>query len=243
MKNFWSLYTDNLGSTIFHPQYFMLIAIRDAVNEAKKKTRGKLIDLGCGRMQYRDEFEALAESYTGLDHPKISKDYNGKYNPEILADIHKLPIKNGGFDTALMLQVIEYLEDTPRALNEVSRILKKNSFLIISTPFMYPIHDRGFDRNRFTDVALKSLLKRAKFKVIKIKPHGNFLQFVTLSINVFILKSVKQIGEKQKLFLLFLPLALAITTFFNICANLISHFTESRNSDYIINYSVVAKRM
>jgi SAM-dependent methyltransferase len=242
MKNFWNKYTDLLGNTIFHPQYPMLSAIRDAVEEAKKKSHGKLIDLGCGRMQYRREFEPFIESYTGLDHPKISQDYRSKFSPDILADIHKLLIKKNTYDTAIMFQVVEYLEDAPKAFSQISRILKKGSYLIISTPFLYPVHDRGLDRNRYTDVAMRSMLMSSGFKVTRVIDHGNFVQFIVLSTNVLLLKTVKKLSSKYKVLILLLPVCLGLTTVLNLMAYFASLMISDRGSDFVINYTVVAKK-
>src|SRR5258708_6574820 len=179
MKKYWNMFTDKFGNTILHPQFIMLSYTKVAVKEIVKYSSNKiLIDIGCGRMPYRDIIEPLTKKYVGLDSPKISKLYDGKFKPDILADItKKTSIKNKEFNIAMMLEVLEYLKNPQNAFNEISRILENNGVLIITTPFLYPLHDLPYDRNRFTNTQLKTFLTNSKFKIKKIKPQGNFLSF------------------------------------------------------------------
>src|SRR5260221_3893070 len=166
MKRQWERFTDLFGETVFHPQFIILSLRRGAIEKIKKVSKNKeLIDLGCGRMPYRKELEPGLKKYIGIDHPGISHLYYSTRRPDILADItKKIPVKNGSFDTAIMLEVLEYLETPLKTFDEVNRILKRNGFLILTSPFLYPLHDVPYDRNRFTNTQISDFLMKTGFK-------------------------------------------------------------------------------
>src|SRR5579859_4095822 len=91
IKNSWNSFSDTFGRTIIHPQYIKKNLEYRSIMEIKKHTGEQLIDIGCGRMPYRSELEPVFEKYVGVDHPEISKLYQSKIKPDVLADAHKLP--------------------------------------------------------------------------------------------------------------------------------------------------------
>ncbi|MBI3495226.1 hypothetical protein HY065_01210, partial [Candidatus Berkelbacteria bacterium] len=56
-KQLWDQFSDTLGTTIFHPQYFAKKYAREAVEEAARQAKGKILDIGCGRATYRTLFQ------------------------------------------------------------------------------------------------------------------------------------------------------------------------------------------
>lgn len=250
MKKIWEKFTDQFGATFIHPQFIMLRLTHQAIIEAKKVARGKLVDIGCGRMPYREQLLPQVESYTGVDHPQVSKLYRSKVSPDVLADAHSLPFRDGGFDIALMLQVLEYLEKPQQALTEAYRVLKKGGVLILSTPFMYPIHDAPFDRNRFTKVALADFLKQAHFSSIKIVPQGSFWDFWLLSPLVFFFKRLKSLQTRKTFFstisltllLMVSPVLVILINSLDLILNTVSQLFPTYPNDFPLNFLVIAKK-
>lgn len=251
MKNYWDKFTDIFGNTIFHPQFIMLGYTRKAVEAALKYAKGDLIDIGCGRMPYRKAIEPKVEKYIGLDHPSISKFYQPDKKPDILADItKKLPIKNSSFDTVLMLQVMEYLQDPQRAIDNIEKILKPGGVVIISSPFLYPLHDIPFDKIRLTDTFLKNVIQNSGLKIIKINIQGGFWGFWLQSLEIFLFKKIMDIikGKKDLTSLTQLAFLTVITPIIVIFANLayllfLGNKKESKYPNYFpLNYLIVARK-
>lgn len=252
MKNLWNKFTDKFGGTIFHPQFIMLSYRNVAIKEILKYAKGKnLIDIGCGRMPYRKELDKIVKNYTGVDHPKISKLYDSEPKPDILCDItKKIPVKNSTFDVAMMLEVLEYLENPTKTFHELKRILKPNGILIFTVPFLYPLHDVPYDRNRFTNTQIKTFLNNSDFKILKLKVHGDFLSFWFQSINVFLLKRVMDILKNKKTFfsLFYLIFLLTLTPIIVLVSNSIFRLTKglkiSKYPNYFpLDYLVVATKL
>src|SRR5207249_1085155 len=50
------------------------------------------------------------------------------------ADLYALPLTDGSVDKVISLEVIEHMEDVPRYLSELARVLKTGGRMVISTP-------------------------------------------------------------------------------------------------------------
>ncbi len=248
MKNLWNKFSDNFESTILHPQLIMKTYTNEWLNYAPKYLKGELIDIGCGRMQYKSKILEYIDSYTGLDHPEVSKIYKKEIKVDIEADAHSIPVKNRSFDSVLMLQTLEYMQNPQKVLSEISRILKRGGILILTSPFMYPIHDYPFDRSRFTDIQLKTMLENEKFKIIKIIAQGGFIEFWIQSFLVFWFKTIKGLLKTRRIVKI-VGIAMLIpspflTVFGNIIALTLGKLTifSKANKDFILNYLVIAKK-
>lgn len=57
-------------------------------------------------------------------------------HPRFVADIHRLPIKNGSFDGIVCLHVLEHVKDDRKAISELGRILSAEGELLLMVPFM-----------------------------------------------------------------------------------------------------------
>lgn len=190
IKNFWVEFTEKLGTSIIHPQSLLIKFQKNAVDEAKKYARGKLLDIGCGRMPYRKEFERLVDSYIGIDHPEVSKLYSSGLKPDVLVDAKKLPFSNNFFDIALLFQVLEHVDSPSLVIKETGRVLKPGGTLILSVPFFYPLHDMPHDWGRYTSSALRSFIEQAGLQIIKLEQQGGFFEFWLQMLNTFLVKRI-----------------------------------------------------
>lgn len=249
MKRLWLQFTNRFGRSVLHPQFIVKILEYEAVKQAKKYAKGKLLDIGCGTMPYRKELLQVVNEYTGLDYPETKKLYPGAPSPDVLGDAKHLPFANKVFDTVLMLQVLEHIDDPELAIKEAHRVLKDRGVLIISVPFMYPVHDIPYDYFRFTQYAIKNLLSY-KFKIIHLSRDGTFLEFWLQSLIIFFLTRSKQFIEKKNILLTIFGIILLITILpIAIITNLLiillkptnSWFTNLPNT-FPLNYTIVAKK-
>lgn len=130
----------------------------------KYSSNGKTLDIGCGKGLYRKYFP----NSIGIDIKKTPA-------VDFVIDAHNLSIfQDEEFDNILCVEVLEHLYSTERAISEMYRVLKKNGILILTTRFIFPLHDIPIDYYRFTKYGLKHLLK--DFKIIEIKEEANTLE-------------------------------------------------------------------
>lgn len=251
LKHLWVEFTDRYGTTPIHPQFIINRLAHQAIHEAEIYARGDLIDIGCGRMAHRKELEKVTSSYVGFDHPKLSKLYPSPRKPDLYGDAMKLPIKDNTFDTALLLQVLEHLDNPQKALDESYRILKKNGYIIISVPFMYPIHDAPYDYYRFTEYAIKKMIKQTGFKIIKLETGGNFFEFWLQSLIVYLFKKIDVNIRKREisieyiyifpLFIAMVPMIIVINILLWLKDAIIPKH-KNKSNDYVLNYTIVAQK-
>lgn len=252
VKKIWHKYSAIFGTSLIHPQYIIRRYQQETIKEAKKYARGSLIDIGCGRMPYRKELESLVDSYTGVDHPKVSQKYKTDRKPEVFADAKKLPFSSNKFDIALLLQVLEHVDQPQEVINEASRVLKPGGIFIISVPFLYPLHDLPYDRGRYTEETLRTFIKKASLGVIKLKMQGNFVEFWLQSLNVFLIKRIDDIISRgftpfSTIYLFFLivitpPIVLLTNITVLAFDRLLSAFPKYPNY-FPLEFLVVAKKL
>jgi SAM-dependent methyltransferase len=136
--------------------------------EVKKEATSELtLDIGCGDSPYSNFFP----NKIGIDVVKYPK-------VDVVADAHYLPFKNESFSCVLCTEVLEHLRDSRLAISEMNRVLKKDSKLILSTRFIFPLHQEPEDYWRFTEHGLKELLKSWKIK----KLSKDFSNITTLAV-------------------------------------------------------------
>ena len=133
---------------------------------AFKYFKGKVLDVGAGRE--RGKFKNIKKQNW------IIVDVDPKLKPDIVAPIENLPFKNNSVDTIKATDVLGYVEDPHKGISECHRVLKKNGFLIISSPYMTPYDIEQHDSQRFTEYKLRKILKENNFKIIKFKSQGYF---------------------------------------------------------------------
>lgn len=247
MKNAWDKFSDLLGKTILHPQYFLKSYEHQAISVAKKYAKGILVDIGCGRQPYRKDLLPHVGRYIGVDHPNVSKLYKNKSKPDILADATDIPIKSNYCNVALMISVLEHLPQPEKAVKEANRILTKGGYLVLITVQNYVLHDAPFDFFRYTRFGLRELLSSNKFRIITIKPLGSFPELIGQYFNVLLLYKVKAlIIRKETRFLgyLALPFIYIICLISNLVvfvAKII--FGENKNGTFAIYNLALAKKV
>jgi SAM-dependent methyltransferase len=89
----------------------------------------------------------------------ITVDIDPKSNPDIVADAHALPFEDGTFEIVILREVLEHVRDPRQVLSELHRVLKPGGQLLLSTRFLFPIHEAPVDRWRFTRYLLIELLE------------------------------------------------------------------------------------
>ena len=153
--------------------------------------------------------------------------------PNILADICQIPLENESIDKVLCCEVLEHLEEPQEAIKEIYRVLKKGGELILSVPFLFPIHPDPRDYQRFTDQGIMKLL--SSFSYVCIEKMGGYFTVLTMFLETEIVRLLK---GKWRLFLL--PVILLIT----LIACLDSTFIGRREylKRYTTGYFVICRK-
>lgn len=168
-------------------------------NLLQDHTPNKVLDIGCGTGETLTFLKTLypKAKMFGVDMLPEAVVYTKERKHKALkADAKKLPFKNSTFDTVLILDVIEHIDDDTRVLKEAKRVLTKEGVIIITAPalsFIWSNHDknqghyRRYDKDRFARIAKNTGLK------VKYLSYFNFFLSIPI-ISIRLLSRVAPFG-------------------------------------------------
>lgn len=144
--------------TPFHPQW-LLNGQHQMSDELRALPPGVVLDIGCADRWVERQLPPRCE-YIGLDYLATGK-YMYRSQPDIFADASSLPLADNSVDTVVLLAVAEHLRYPQAALSEISRVLRSNGKLLLTMPFLYPVHDAPNDYQRYTIYGLRREISEA----------------------------------------------------------------------------------
>jgi len=128
--------------------------LRKALNYLNPQPRHVILDIGCGRGEILRECSVKSE-VIGIDFSDASTDFARRQGqPLVKATATHLPFGDEGFNSVLLLEVVEHLsmDDVEKCFNEIRRVLKVGGTVVVETPLVdFPL-----------DKILKAYLKRHK---------------------------------------------------------------------------------
>ena len=164
--------TDGCGEGgVFSAQWATYLLMRRAMREAADCVGGRLLDVGCGRMPYRDVFAPRFTRYVGMERDRGR--YGGR-GVDAWGDATALPFLRGIFDTVLSNQVLEHVPEPGQAMMETARVLKPGGHLILTAPHIWGIHEEPHDYYRYTSYGLRYLAGRAGLEVLDVRALAGF---------------------------------------------------------------------
>ncbi len=96
-------------------------------------------------------------SYGRFFPDRVGVDIKPGRGVDIVASVYELPFPDEHFDVVLCMSVLEHLEDPRRGITEMRRVLRPGGRIIVSVPFLFPMHDAPGDFWRFTKYGLRAL--------------------------------------------------------------------------------------
>jgi SAM-dependent methyltransferase len=160
----------------------LVYAIAETVLDyaARNYAHGRLVDIGCGEKPFAPIFAPYVSEHIGVDHPDTP---HGVTAVDIMATASDVPLPSVHADTILMSAVLEHLERPGDALSECYRLLKPGGHLILTAPFIWPIHEAPRDFFRYSPYGLQYLLEAAGFEVVEVQPYAGAWTTLALEIS------------------------------------------------------------
>lgn len=115
-----------------------------------------------------------------------SFDIDSDRKPDIVGDITTYDFEGRSFDYIFMIEVLEHIPDVHKVPDRLFNILNDGGTLILSTPFIFPIHDAPHDYYRYTHYGLRHLFK--EFQDLDIVARNSWAE----SINVLLARTYKE---------------------------------------------------
>jgi SAM-dependent methyltransferase len=136
----------------------------------KQYAKGKLLDLGCGKVP-------LYIAYRDLVADNICVDWeNTPHKNEYLdceCDITRvLPFENEEFDTIILSDVLEHVPQPEHLWKEMTRILSTDGKIMMNVPFFYWLHERPYDYYRYSEFALRRFVECCGLRLVRLDSIG-----------------------------------------------------------------------
>lgn len=136
----------------------------------KDHCRGRLLDLGCGKVPLFDVYRGLIKENICVDWANST---HGNKHLDFECDLTRpLPFPDASFDTVIMSDVLEHIPEPLMTWREMSRILVPGGKILLNVPFYYWLHEHPHDYYRYTEFALRRFADLAGFDVVILKPIG-----------------------------------------------------------------------
>lgn len=163
----------------------------------------KILDIGCGTGEtltfLKTQFPKA--SLQGVDlSPEAVKFTQKRGHRARISEATNLPFKDGSFDSVLLLDVIEHIDDDNSVIKEAKRVLKSGGIIILTAPALQFIWS-AFDVNqghfrRYTRRRLIELAEKNNMKVNFLSYFNFFLSPVIITIRMVTrLPFFKKYGE------------------------------------------------
>jgi SAM-dependent methyltransferase len=160
--------------------YIIRKSLLDAVKDLKPKIYGRVLDLGCGVMPYKEFLKNdLVKEYIGIDLEPT--EYHNDVKPDYYWDGKNIPLDDASVNFVIATEFLEHYFDTNHILKEIKRVLRPGGIFFFTVPSVWPLHETPYDYHRFTPFALEEYFKKSEFSIWEIKPLGGFHYHLALS--------------------------------------------------------------
>jgi SAM-dependent methyltransferase len=101
---------------------------------------------------------------------------------DLVADVQRLPVRDGVADLVLATGLLEHVEDDRALLGEISRVLRPGGYAHIELPFLQQYHEDPIDCRRLTVSGLERELRRVGLEPVNSGLHiGPTVTMITLA--------------------------------------------------------------
>ena len=187
--------------------YVIRKAILNAITQNINRFKGDLLDVGCGKMPYKEYILKHSEvkNYVGLDI-ETALEYDTSVKPNFTWDGVCMPFEDQRFDCAFGTEVLEHCPNPEVVLKEVYRVLKPGGIFFFTVPFLWNLHEVPHDEYRYTPFSLERHLRHSGFKDINLKATGGWHASMAQMLGLWVRRSPMSSFKRKYLSLILKPL-------------------------------------
>lgn len=188
-------------------RFIIRTAIFNAIKNYISNFNGKLLDIGCGKMPYKEFIlnNSKVIEYIGLDIEN-ALEYDATIKPDFTWNGKVMSFENECFDCAFGTEVLEHCPEPEIILKEVFRVLKPNGIFFFTVPFLWNLHEVPHDEYRYTPFSLERHLKNSGFSNIEIKATGGWHASMAQMLGLWVRRSPMPKNKRKLLSLILKPI-------------------------------------
>ncbi len=151
------------------------------------KTGSDVLDLGGKRAPKRGRFR-IEQYDVHVRYANLST----ANRPDVQTDASALPFKNESFDAVICAEMLEHVPDPVSVIREAYRVLRGHGVLLMTVPFLFPIHADPYDYCRYTDHYWRENLQRIGFVDVAVEAQGLFWSVAVDMVRAWLYERVQQ---------------------------------------------------
>ena len=145
---------------------------KEIISYANSLQAGKvrLLDAGAGEGRYREILKDINNlEYIGVDSGVASDEWD--FSKVISCDMNNMEfLEDNSIDIVIMIQVLSHIPDLEKSISELSRIMKKDAKIFITTQNMQSLTHVPYDFRRLTAYGIEKVFKDNNIVLEKISP-------------------------------------------------------------------------
>jgi len=108
----------------------------------------------------------------------------------VLGTITALPFRDASFDVVVCSEVLEHVWDTTTAFVELKRVTRPGGWILVTVPFVYPLHEEPYDFVRLTPYSIQRHAAAHRLEVEKLERAGNEGEAIAVLLDRWVLRSL-----------------------------------------------------
>jgi SAM-dependent methyltransferase len=176
--------------------------IRSLVKQELTGKQTRVLDAGCGTGSMVEHLADLCEP-VGIDVAPQAVDFAAAHGVRsiVRGSLDTMPFDPATFDTVLILDVLEHIEDDSAVLRNLYTVLRPGGHLIVTVPafrFLWSEHDEvNHHKRRYTAAEVHQIIEDAGFQVRRVT-YCNAVLFGPILIRRAALKLLRQLERRQQ---------------------------------------------
>jgi SAM-dependent methyltransferase len=133
--------------------------------------RGPVLDVGCGEQPFRRAIVASGCRYVGMDVVQ-----NAAGTVDAIGAVDALPepwpLPDARYPLVICTEVLEHVSQIEAAFANLRRLTAPSGVVVVTTPFMFPMHMEPSDYRRLTVHGLERLASANRFRIERLDRLG-----------------------------------------------------------------------
>ncbi len=143
--------------------FFSTVLLAETITRVLPRQATVVVDVGGGEAPYRRKIDASVHLSVDRRSPPQTLATH-----QVVADACRLPVPDATADLVLCTEVVEHVADDRALYRELRRITADHGALVLSAPFVHPLHESPHDYRRPTSAGLAHGLRSAGFEIESI---------------------------------------------------------------------------